>query len=112
MLKKPMKAAAGLTNGGTVPIPNGTLVLTNSDILALKSSTGIDLSSVGPAKSLAKSLFLIAVCIVDESAGTLKVLFPDADTDWDVQSLASIDSELAKTDNSALMKELNKAVNR
>jgi hypothetical protein len=112
MLKKPMQLAAEITNGGVRPIPNGTLVLSNIDVVALKSSTGIDLNSVSAVKSLARNLFLIAVCIVDESAGTLKVLFPDADNEWDTQSLSSIDAELSKTDNSALMKELNKAVNR
>lgn len=108
LLNGPTKAITG----GSVPIPNGTLVLTQPDITMLTNQTGIDLSQVSNAKRLAKSLFLIAICIIDSSAGTMRVLFPDSDTDWDVQSLAAIDAEVAKTDNSPLMRELNHIVNR
>jgi len=103
---------AKLIANGNVPIPNGTLILAQPDVTMLTNQTGIDLSKVSNAKRLAKSLFLIGVVIVDSSAGTMRVLFPDSDNDWDVQSLAAIDAELAKTDNSQLMKELNRMVNR
>lgn len=108
LLKNPVKF---ITNGN-VPIPNGTLVLTQLDVTMLTNQTGIDLSDVKNAKKLAKSLFLIAIAIIDSSAGTIRVLFPDMDNDWDVQSLAAIDAEVSKTDNSQLMKELNRMVNR
>lgn len=108
LLKKPVEA---ITNGN-VPIPNGTLVLSQPDVTTLTNQTGIDLSIVSNAKRLAKSLFLIAIVIVDSSAGSMRVLFPDSDSNWDVQSLASIDAEVSKTDNSQLMKELNQMVNR
>lgn len=108
LMKKPIEAITG----GNVPIPNGTLILAQPDVTMLSNETGIDLSKVSNAKRLARSLFLIGVVIVDSSAGTMRVLFPDSDNDWDVQSLSSIDSELAKTDNSQLMKELSRMVNR
>lgn len=108
LMKKPISAITG----GNVPIPNGTLILAQPDVTTLTNQTGIDLSKVENAKRLAKSLFLIAIAIVDGSAGTMRVLFPDSDNDWDVQSLAAVDAELAKTDNSQLMKELNRLVNR
>ena len=76
------------------------------------NETGIDVSDVNIATKLARSLFLIAVVIVDSTAGSMRILFPDSASDWDVQSLASIDAELSKTDNSSLMKELNKMVNK
>lgn len=101
-----------MLNSGSVPIPNGTLILTQSDVTILTDQTGIDLSQVSNAKKLAKNLFLIGICIVDSSAGTMRVLFPDSDSSWDVQSLASIDAEIAKTDNSQFMNELKKMVNR
>lgn len=104
------KSSAALTNGN-VPIPNGTMVLSQTDVTTMMNQTGIDLSLVSNAKRLARSLFLIAVCIVDSSAGTMRVLFPDSSNDWDIQSLASIDAELSKTDNSQLMRELNRMVN-
>lgn len=99
-------------SGKDVPIPNATLILSQSDVTILTNETGIDLSKVSNAKKLCRSLFLIAIAIVDSSAGTMRVLFPDSDEQWDVQSLAAIDAELAKTDNSQLMKELNRIVNR
>lgn len=108
LMKRPVSA---LTDG-KVPIPNGTLVLTQPDVTMLTTKTGIDLSKVENAKKLAKTLFLITVIIVDASAGTLRVIQPDKDNDWDVQSLASIESDVAKTDNSQLMKELNRMINR
>lgn len=107
-LKSPVQGLAK----GDVPVPNGTLILTQPDVTTLTNQTGIDLSQVSNAKRLAKNLFLIAVCIVDSSAGTMRVLFTDSDNDWDVQSLASIDAEVSKTDNSQLMRELNHIVNR
>lgn len=108
LLKKPVSAITG----GNVPIPNGTLILTQPDVTMLTNDTGIDLSVVANAKKLANRLFLISVVIVDSSAGTMKVLFPDSDSNWDVQSLASIDAELSKTDNSQIMRELNRMVNK
>ena len=107
-LKSPVKL---LTNAD-VPIPNGTLILSQPDVTTLTNETGIDLSIVSNAKKLAESLFLISIAIVDSSAGTIRILFPDNSSDWDIQSLASIDSEVAKTDNSQLMKELNRIVNK
>jgi hypothetical protein len=102
--KKPVETIAG----GNVPIPNGTLVLTQGNISMLKDETGVDLEQVQHARSLAKTLFLICVCIIDQTAGSMKVFFPDSDTDWDVQSMAHIDAEVAKADNSPLMAEFNK----
>ena len=108
LLKQGIKAITG----GHVPIPNGTLVLSQGDVTQLANETGIDLSVVSNVKRLAKSLFLIGVVVIDSTRGTMRVLFPDSDTSWDVQSLSSIDAELSKTDNSQLMKELNRMVNK
>lgn len=110
LLKGTNTIASELTNG-SIPIPNGTLILTQADVLYLIQTTGIDLSVVSNAKKLMNNLFLIAIAIVDPSAGTMKVLF-DQDVNWDVQSLAAIDAEVSKMDNSNLMKELNKMVNK
>jgi len=107
-----MKGSVEALNKGQVPIPNGTLILAQTDVAMLTNQTGIDLSKVSNAKRLARNLFLIGIVIVDSSAGTMRVLFPDSDSDWDVQSLSSIDAELSKTENSQLMKELNRLVNK
>ena len=108
MFDKPASVIAG----GDIPIPNGTLVLTQPDVLRMKSDTGIDLEDVGMAKKLARNLFLISVVILDSSAGSMKVLFTDSDATWDVQSLASIEAEVSRTDNSNLVKELNRIINK
>jgi hypothetical protein len=107
-LKKPITAISG----GSVPIPNGTLILSQADVTSITNETGIDLSVASNCKRLADNLFLIAVGIVDSSAGTIKILFPDRSSSWDIQSLAAIDAEVSKTDNSELMKELNKVINK
>ena len=97
---------------GDVPVPNGTLILTSSDVSLILNQTGIDLNKVSAAKRLAANLFLIAIAIVDSTSGSMKILFPDRDTDWDFQSLASIDAEVSKADDSRIMKELNRMINR
>ena len=107
-LKRPVKMLAG----GAAPIPNGTLILSQADVTALTDQTGIDLSVVRNAKKLAKSIFLISIVIVDSAAGSMRVLFTDSDNDWDVQSLAAIDSEVSKTDNSPLLAEMRKLINK
>jgi len=106
-LKAPMSAIAK----GDVPVPNGTLILTSSDVSLILNQTGIDLNKVSAAKRLAANLFLIAIAIVDSTSGSMKILFPDRDTDWDFQSLASIDAEVSKADDSRIMKELNRMIN-
>jgi hypothetical protein len=107
-LKKGIEALTG----GKVPIPNATMVLLHTDVSDIKDKSGIDISSVSIAKKLAHRLFMISIVIVDPTRGTMKVLFPDSDVDWDVQSIAAIDAEVTKTDNSQMLKELNKMVNR
>ena len=97
---------------GNVPVPNGTMILSHSDVIKLKNDTGIDLENTSIAKKLCKSLFLISFVVVDMTTGTLKALFPDENDSWSVHALSFLEGEVAKTDNSALMKELNRIVNR
>lgn len=94
-----------------VPIPNATLILSSNDINVLKDETGIDLTDVSMAKMLASNLFLISIAIVDSTAETVKVLFPQADSNWDIQSLTSLEGEAGKVDNT-IMREINKAIAR
>lgn len=102
--KKPL---SGIYNEG-IPIPNATLVVTRGDVERMKDETGINIETISTARTLAKRLFLIAVVIVDQTAGSYKVFFPDMDNDWDVQSLGSLDAEIARIDNSPLMNEINR----
>ena len=100
-----------LSQIGDNPIPNGTLVVSQTDVIKITNETGIDIGEVATAKKLARSLFLIGVVILDIVAGNMKVLLDDYN-DWDIQSIAAIDAEVSKTDNSQLMRELNRLVNR
>lgn len=106
LLKKGIKAITG----GDVPIPNGTMILSGEDVNWLKSETGIDLSNAGTVRKLAKSIFLIAFGIIDRSDGTLKVLFPDDNSDWDIQSIDNLESEISRTDDSKLRRALSTVV--
>ena len=106
------KGISSMQDQAHFPIPNGTIVLSQPEVMKLKSDTGIDLNTVSNAKRLAKSLFLIAVVIVDATAGTMRVLFTDSDNAWDIQSLSSIEQEVNKVDNKKLANELNHMINR
>jgi len=97
-------------NGGDVPIPNGTLVLTNVDVEYIADVTGIDLDSVTYAKRLANNLYLIAVGILNGES-SFKYFLPDQQSNWDVLSLSSINTTLARLDNTSLQKELGKIIN-
>lgn len=114
ILKTPADIVNFLGGESDIAIPNGTMILTQTDISMLASSTGIDLSVVSNARKLCDSLFLIAIAIVDSSAGTMRILHydPKRTTDWEAHSLAAVDAEVSKTDNSQLMKELNHLVNK
>ena len=98
-------------HGKTLPIPNGTMVLSQADVIYLRDNTGIDLNDINTTAKFCNSLFLIALTIVDEIAGTMKMYF-DRNSDWDVQSIASLDAEIQKQDNSRISSELSKMINR
>ena len=97
--------------GKALPIPNGTMVLSQADVIYLRDNTGIDLGDPTVTAKFCQSLFLIALTIVDEVAGTMKMYF-DGNVDWDVQSIASLDAEIQKQDNSRISSELSKMINR
>lgn len=106
LLKKGIQAITD----GHIPVPNGTMVLAQGDVSILANQTGIDISLASNAIKLIRALFLIAVIIVDETAGKMHILRPDESADWNVQSLASLDAELAKADTSAIQKEIQKGM--
>ena len=87
------------------------MVLSQADVIYLRDNTGIDLNDINTTAKFCNSLFLIALTIVDEVAGTMKMYF-DRNVDWDVQSIASLDAEIQKQDNSRISSELSKMINR
>ncbi len=107
-----LKRGVEAITGGHVPLPNGTLILSQPDVTNILDRTGIDISVVSNANRLGKTLFLMAVIIVDSTREEMKVLYVNEDSQWDIQSLASLEVEVNKTDNTGLMKEFNRLVNR
>jgi hypothetical protein len=105
-----IRGGISAVTGGSIPIPNGTLVLSSSDVDYISQSSGVNLDIIENSRKLAKSLFLIGIVVVSDSAESMKVFFPDQDVDWDIQSVAAMDAEVAKMDNSALESELRKSM--
>ena len=104
------KKGISAINNGDVPIPNGTLILTNVDVEYIADQTGIDLDSITYARRLANNLYLIAIGILNGES-SFKYFLPDQQNNWDVLSLSSINTTLARLDNTSLQKELGKIIN-
>lgn len=106
------KMASSFNNGlfeDNNTIPNATLVLTNTDVNIIKDSSGYDINKISIARRILNSLYLIGIAIIDPSAGTMKVLL-DNQSDWDIQSLSSINAEVNRMQNTDMARELQKIV--
>ena len=88
------KAISGNDTRGL--IPNASIVVTNSDVENVKSSTGIDLLKSSTAVKFCKELFLMSFVVVDQDAQSIKLLYPDTHNDFEVQSFAAVEKELAE----------------
>ena len=79
-------------------IPNATIIMSKSDVDAIKREKDIDLLSGSKAAKMCKELFLIGMVVIDEDAESVKVLFPDLHNDYDVMSIAAVKKQLAQLD--------------
>lgn len=77
-------------------IPNAAMVISNNDVINIKSRTGIDLLNGGTATKFCKELFLISLVVIDTDAESIKILLPDNHDDYEVHSLASVNKQLAE----------------
>jgi hypothetical protein len=81
-------------------IPNTTIVLTQSDVDMIEEETKIDLMKTNAARAFCKELFMMGIIVVDIDAESIKILFPDINNDYEVQSLAAVNRQIAQLDTS------------
>lgn len=79
-------------------IPNATIVMAKSDVDNIKREKGIDLLNGKKAAKFCKELFLIGLIVIDNDAESVKVMLPDLHDDYEVQSIAAINKQLATLD--------------
>jgi len=81
-------------------IPNATIIMTKSDVDMINAEKNINLLKASNARAFCRELFLMAFIVVDIDAQSIKILLPDINNDFEVQSLASVQKQLATLDTS------------
>ena len=98
------------TNEGL--IPNATIVISKADVDMIKAEKNIDLLKASTAKAFCNELFLMSFIVIDIDAQSIKILLPDVNNAFEVQSLASVQKQLATLDTSGTVsKEVTKLMN-
>lgn len=100
-------------------IPNCSLVISQADVDYIKAitsqdgRTGINLLNPSTAKKLCSDMFLICLVVIDPDRESVKMFIPDLNSDWEVQSIDSINRQIS-TMNAAGIKsnEIFKALAR
>lgn len=88
------KAGAGSSPKGL--IPNVTMVITQNDVDMIEEATKIDLMKPGNAIDLCKQLFMMGLVVIDEDANAIKMLFPDINNDYEVQSTSAVEKQISQ----------------
>lgn len=88
------KSGAGSSPKGL--IPNVTMVITQHDVDMIEEATKIDLMKPGNARDLCKQLFMMGLVVIDEDANAIKMLFPDINNDYEVQSTAAVEKQISQ----------------
>jgi hypothetical protein len=91
------KAIAG---GGSTDglIPNATIMISKSDADHIEEVTKIDVMKASNAKKLCEELFLISFVIIDIDNESIRILCPDINNEFEVQSLAAVNKQIAELD--------------
>lgn len=79
-------------------LPNSTIVMTQYECEQVLNATGVDLRFAKYGKMLMNQLFLLALIIVDDSTGTLDVLF-DSYSDYQTYNLDVLERETSLSSN-------------
>lgn len=79
-------------------IPNASLIISKSDVDAIKRETKIDLLKGSTGAKFCKELFMIGIIVVDIDAESIKVLLPDLHNDYEIHSIASVNKQIALLD--------------
>lgn len=100
-----MKGDAGVsqnvTGSGTAVhglIPNATIVVSKADIDNIEAKTKIDLLNADIALRFCEELFLMNFIVIDTDEESIKILTPDINNDFEVQSLAAVNKQIAQLD--------------
>lgn len=106
--------ASKITGKGEVEglIPNATIVVTKSDVDMVKAEKNIDLLNPSTARSFCSELFLMAFIVIDIDAQSINILLPDINKNFDVQSLAAVQKQIATLDTSGTVsREVSRLMN-
>lgn len=82
-------------------IPNCSLVLSQADVDYIKAVTSqnggkaINILNPSTAKKLCSDMFLISIVVIDPDQESVKMMIPDLNGDWEVQSLDTINRQIA-----------------
>ena len=77
-------------------IPNVTMVISKGDVDNIEEVTGIDMLKPSNAVGFCSQLFMMGIIVVDIDAQSIKLLFPDINNDYEVQSLAAVNRQVAQ----------------
>lgn len=81
-------------------MPNATIILSMQDCYNIKDQTGIDILDPKIACKFCDDMFLMCLMVMDVDNDNLKILTPDTHNDFDIQSLDSIQKQVAALDPS------------
>ena len=94
-------------------IPNASIIISKADVDFIEDKTGIDLLNGKKASHFCQELFLMALVVVDLDAQSIKVLLPDISHEYEVQSMASVNKQIAMLDSASdKTREVFKMLNR
>jgi len=112
---KGSKSIAGKITGKSTRdglIPNATIVITKADVDMIKAEKNIDLLKASTAKAFCNELFLMAFIVIDVDAQSIKLLLPDINNGFEVQSLAAVQKQIATLDTSGTVsREVSRMMN-
>lgn len=112
---KGSKSIAGKITGKSTHdglIPNATIVITKADVDMIKAEKNIDLLKASTAKAFCNELFLMAFIVIDVDAQSIKLLLPDINNGFEVQSLAAVQKQIATLDTSGTVsREVSRMMN-
>ena len=112
---KGSKSIAGKITGKSTKdglIPNATIVITKADVDMIKAEKNIDLLKASTAKAFCNELFLMAFIVIDVDAQSIKLLLPDINNGFEVQSLAAVQKQIATLDTSGTVsREVSRMMN-
>lgn len=88
-------AGRASTNG---LIPNATIIISKSDVDHIEDVTKIDMLKPSAAYNFCEQLFLMNFIVIDIDSESIKIFTPDINRDFEVQSLAAVNKQIAQLD--------------